>query len=87
MKLQDALDIMHNKPKGFRVAFEWCGDGFLRSDYFPDRGEPLIATECEAWDLAERFARVTRKRTCNLCVVDADYRPVPGYEDREIANR
>lgn len=47
MKMQEALDIMEDvrKPAGFMVHFEWAGDGFLRSDYFPDgtvRLEPLV---------------------------------------------
>jgi hypothetical protein len=87
MKLQDAMDLIHNRPQGFRVAFEWCGDEFLRSDYFPDREESLISTEAEAWELADRFARVTRGRTCNLYVVDYRYMPVTDYKLRKIANR
>jgi hypothetical protein len=87
MKMQAAMDVMHNKPEGFRVAFEWCGDGFLRSDHFPEEREPLIPTEAEAWELAERFARAARGRVCNLYVVDHDYNPVPGYQAREIKNR
>lgn len=87
MKMQEAMDILHNKPKGFRVHFEWCGDGFLRSDYFPNHGEPLIPTEAEAWELTERFARATQGKTCNLYVVSHDFRPVPGYKARMIENR
>ncbi len=87
MKLQDAMDLIHNKPKGFRVSFEWCGDGFLQSDYFPDREEPLISTEAEAWELTERFARATKGCTCNLYVTDHKYRPVADYEIRKIENR
>ena len=89
MKMQEAMDILNNKPKGFMVHFEWCGDGFLRSDYFPDKhaGEPLIKTEHEAWELARAFAKATKKRTCNLYVVNNDFTPVYGYAAREIANR
>lgn len=89
MKMQKVMDTLHNKPEGFMVSFERCGDGFLRSDHFPDEhaGEALIPTEWEAWELAERFARATRGRTCNLYVTDHNFRPVPGYEKREIKNR
>lgn len=89
MKIQEAMDIIHNKPKGFMVSFEWCGDGLLRSDHFPDKraGEPLIPTEHEAWELADRFARATKGKTCNLYVVDSSSSPVKDYKKRIIANR
>jgi len=88
MKMQEAMDIINNKPKGFMVHFEWCGDGFLRTDYFPDKhaGESLIPTEHEAWELADRFARVTKGKTCNIYVVDSQFIPVKDYEIRKIAN-
>ena len=89
MKMQEAMDMINNKPKGYKVAFEWCGDGMLRSAYFPDGGpgDLLIATEHEAWELADRFARATVGKTCNLYVVDHTHHPVEGYKAREIANR
>jgi hypothetical protein len=89
MKMQEAMDIMNNKPKGFMVSFERCGDGFLRSDHFPDKhaGEPLIATEHEAWELARDFARAAKGRVCNLYVIDSTFQPVRGYESRMIDNR
>lgn len=80
MKSQDALDIIHGKPKGYMVSFEWI-EG-IRSDHFPDKhaGEALIPTEREAWSLAERFARATKGKTCNFLVVDDSYQPVKGRE-------
>lgn len=89
MEHQEALDIIHNKPKGFMVHFEWHGDGFLRGDHFPAKhaGEALIPTEWEAWELANRFARATKGRTCNLYVMDDDFNPVKDYKKREIVNR
>ncbi len=88
MKMQDALNEIH-APCGYMVHFEWWGDGLLRSDHFPDKGagEPLIETEDEAWDLAERFSEATKGRTCDLYVVRDDYTPVVGYKDRRITNR
>ncbi len=89
MKMNDALGIINNKSGRYMVHFEWCGDGFLRSDYFPDKfaGEDLIDTEAEAWLLASEFARATVGRTCNVYVIDSDFRPVDNYEARLIANR
>ena len=89
MKLQEAMDIINNKPEGYMVDFEWCGDGLLRSDHFPDKhaGEQLIPTEWEAWGLASRFARATKGKTCNICVTDHNFNPVEGYKSREIINR
>jgi len=89
MKLQNALDIIKgkNKPQGFRVTFEVVERGVLRSDYFPDRGEPLIPTEDEAWDLANKFAVKTYGRCVNIYVIDHDYTPVTGYAHKRIINR
>ena len=89
MKMQEAMDIINNKPKGFMVSFEWYGDGMLRSDHFPDKhnAEPLIPTEWEAWELADRFARATKGKTCNIYVTDNTFSPVKDYENRKIINR
>lgn len=89
MKMKDAMNEIYNKPKGYMISFEWCGDGFLRGDYFPDKhdGEELIQTEREAWDLAYRFAIATKGRTCNLYVIDHNFKPVDGYKKRYIKNR
>jgi hypothetical protein len=69
------------------VHFEWAGDGFLRSDYFPDvhAGELPIATEDEAWQMAAQFAAKTRKRCVNVYVIRReDFTPVQGYRERMI---
>ena len=92
MKMQEALDIMEKvpKPAGFMVHFEWAGDGFLRSDYFPDvhAREPPIATEDEAWQMAAKFAAKKRKRCVNVYVIRReDFAPVPRYRERMIENR
>lgn len=92
MKMQEALEIMGDaqKPAGFMVHFEWAGDGFLRSDYFPDvhYGEPPIATEAEAWQMASQFAAKTHKRSVNVYVIRReDFVPVQGYRERTIKNR
>lgn len=92
MKMQEALDIIENAPKpaGFMVHFEWAGDGFLRSDHFPDvrAGEPPIATEDEAWQIAAQFAAKKRKRCVNVYVIRReDFTPVHGYRERMIENR
>lgn len=89
MKMQQAMDLMNNKPAGFMVSFEWCGDGMLRSDHFPDKhtGEQLIPTEWEAWELARTFAKVMRGKVCNLYVVGSDFVPVKDYDSRRIENR
>jgi len=89
MKMQEAMDLINNKPQGFMVSFEWFGDGFLRSDYFPDKhaGEELIKYEHEAWELADRFARAMKGKVCNLYVVGHDFKPVENYKQRYIKNR
>jgi hypothetical protein len=90
MKMQEAEQLieMHNR-NGYMVHFEWCGDGFLRADYFPDKhaGERLIASEVEAWVYADRFALAMKGEVCNLYVVDHNWKPVNGYKEREIKNR
>jgi hypothetical protein len=87
--MQEALDLINNKPKGYMVSFEWCGDGFLRSDHFPDKhaGEKLIESESQAWELAESFALAMKGKVCNLYVVGHDFRPVENYRVRYIVNR
>lgn len=91
MKMQEALDIIDgkNESKGFMVSFEHAGDGFLRSDYFPDThaGEELIKTEREAWILAAKFAEKTFERCVNIYVVDSNFRPVASWQQKKIVNR
>lgn len=86
MKIKDALDII-GEPSGYMVSFEWCGDGMLRSDHFPDKhaGESLIDTEEEAWILANKFAKKMRGRVCNLYIIGDDFVKVP--HSKFIANR
>ena len=89
MKMQEAMDLINNKPKGYMVSFEWIQGGILASDHFPDKhaGETLIPTEWEAWELAERFAKVTKGKTCNIYVTNERFGPVENYKVREIKNR
>ncbi len=90
MKMQEAMNIINNKPKGFMVSLEWVkSGGILASDHFPDKhgGETLIPTEWEAWELADRFARVTRGLAVNIYVVDDTFKPVEEYKKRKIINR
>ena len=89
MKMQEAMYIINNEPNGFMVSFEWCGDGFLRGDHFPDMraGEPLIKTEEEAWNFAAKFAKAKKGEVCNIYVIDHKFRPVDNYREKKIANR
>lgn len=87
MKMAEAMKIIEGRPKGFRVYFEKVQGGFLYSDHFPDRDEELISTEVEAWRLANSFAARTRARFVNIYVIDQNFGPVEGYEDKEIHNR
>lgn len=87
--MQEVYNILHNKKSGFMVHFEWYGDGFFKSDHFPDKhaGEELINTESEAWELAERFAKCLKGKICNLYVMNSDFSAVDNYKQREILNR
>ncbi len=90
MKMKEAERIMEGLPAisiGFRVHFEHAGDGLLRSDYFPARGEVLIQTKDKAWELAKKFAVNTKGRCVNIYVVDQKFAPVLDYKEKEIANR
>lgn len=89
MKLKDAKRIIFEgmKPRGYRVHFERVEGRILASDYFPERGEPLIEHEEEAWTLAMQFAAATVGNKVNIYVVDERWSPVPGYEKRKINNR
>lgn len=75
------------KPKGFRVHFERVEGRFLCGDYFPERGEPLIETESEAWKLAKKFAAASKGQYVNLYVVDEKWGPVENYAKLRIDNR
>jgi len=91
MKMRDALKIIKGtqSPTGFMICFERAGDGFLKSDHFPDKhlGEPLIPTEEEAWKLARQFAEKTKGKCVNIYVVNSDFSPVIDYEEKQIKNR
>ncbi len=92
MKLEDAMRIIDStpsKPKGFMIHCELKDGGLLITDYFPDKhkDEELIKTEVEAWDLAAKFAAKTYGKYVNIYVVDNNWQPVPGYEEKIIINR
>ena len=91
MKMGEAMKIIDKEfeSEGFMVYFEKCGDGMLRSDYFPDKhaGEPLIETEKEAWLLAKKFANRMKGKVVNLYVIDQTFHPVLGYRTHYIKNR
>lgn len=91
MKMSKALAVIAagELDPGFMVHFERREDGLLVTDYFPDKhaGEPMIATEEEAWELAQKFAAATVDRCVNVYVVGANFSPVKGYEGRKIKNR
>jgi len=91
MKMQEALNIIGNlkKEPGYMVSFEHVEGAILRGDYFPDKhaGETLIASEDEAWQLAEAFAEATRGKCVNIYVIDSGFNPVEGYEARTVENR
>lgn len=90
MKMQEAMNIMEAGPAGFMVTFERADGATLASDHFPEvrSGEPPIATEDEAWQMAAQFAAKTRKRCVNVYVIRReDFAPVPGYRERMIENR
>jgi hypothetical protein len=90
MKMQDAMNIMEAGPAGFMVTFEKVRGSILESDHFPDvrNGEPPIATEEEAWQMAAQFAAKTRTRCVNIYAIRRkDFTPVPRYRERMIENR
>ena len=92
MKMSDAIAIIGGgqKKMGFRVRFEWADHGILKNDFFPDRGEELIPTEDDVWNLAKLFANKTKNfgvPAVNIYVIDQDWSPVPEYKKREIKNR
>lgn len=84
MKIIDEHETRINEPTGYMVSFERREHGVLRSNYFPDKhaGEPLIKTEEEAWELAERFDNATSY--VNIYVVDQRFVPVDGYKLKEL---
>ena len=74
---------MMTKAHGYRVTFEERKDGMLCSDFFPERGEPPIAELDEAWELAEKWAKVDPDRFVNIYVINGlNWSPVPDYQRR-----
>ena len=89
MRMGEAIGIINMERTGYMVHFERVEGSVLASDHFPDKhaGEPLIATEEEAWVLAAKFAAATYGKCVNLYVIGSDFRPVPRYAERMIVNR
>jgi len=87
MRLEAAKNMMKRRQRGFRVSFDWLEPPFLRSDHFPERDEPLIKTEIEAWRMAKNFAAATFGKTVNIYVVDHEWMLVNGYREKMIENR
>lgn len=78
MKMNNAMNIIdnYNKEKGYRVHFDRIDGAVLKSDYFPDSNEPLIALESQAAWLAKRFADATIGICINIYVINEKYEPV-----------
>lgn len=89
MRYKDAVKIIDcGLNPGYVVSFEWLRNGCLHSDYFPDKDEDSIDTEYEAWDLARKFADMTRGRCVNINVRRRDtFLPASGDESKTIKNR
>lgn len=84
MKMQEALQIIEAKESGFMISFEKREGGLLKGDYFPDKhdNEELIATEDEAWEMAEKFAKATDDTYVNIYVINHHFSPVKGYDKK-----
>lgn len=90
MKMQEAMNIISSnssKKMGYRISFDKVGSGILSSDYFPEKNEPLIENEEEAWNLAKMFASKTSDSYVNIYVIDQDFRPVAGYSNKVLKRR
>lgn len=84
MRMQKAKELME-RAAGYFVHFEEREGGMLRSDYFPERDEPSIADEEDAWKLAQKFAGTHPSRFVNVYVVSGyDWTPVNGYNARML---
>lgn len=72
---------------GYMVSYEDRSEGGLAGKFFPNKhkGEKLIETEEKAWKLAKKFEKENRGKVVNVYVTYSDFRPVNGYEKREIA--
>lgn len=97
MKIKQALAIIKasekppvtdatKKTEGFIVHFEKKDRSILRTDYFPDKQavEKLIKTEALAWWYAKRFAAATDDTVVNIYVVDHNFSPVEGYNEKTL---
>jgi hypothetical protein len=86
MKLTE-VEIAISEDYGYLVHFERCGDGFLKSDYFPDvkDGEEPFKTKVDAEKVGADYAKATEGKTCNFYLVRSDsFRPIGGWS---LANR
>lgn len=78
MLMSEAMKII-NGQTGYMVFFWHKKNDFLYSDHFPDKdkGDSLIPTAEEAWELARRFALRTVGKCVNVYVVGCDFSAVP----------
>jgi hypothetical protein len=81
MKMSTAHSIINT---GYRVRFNWIDRNNFDQDYFPEKDEPLIDTEQEAWELAKKFADKTVSQCANIYVVTGDFIPVTGYDIKTL---
>ncbi|MFH1648574.1 MAG: hypothetical protein ABIA11_02500 [Patescibacteria group bacterium] len=88
MKMSEANKIIERGPslKGYRVSFEKKTRALLFSNYFPEDDEPMIPTEDEAWEIAQKFAEKSRGIYVNIYITDQSYNPVKGYQTKIIRN-
>jgi len=84
MKMSEVKQILKSQKRGYRVSFEWKEGCIYRGDFFPDRQEPPIKTESEAWTLAHQFADKMVGKVVNVYVIDTEYRPV---SSRHVFNK
>lgn len=82
MKLNEAIKIIEERNKGYRVHFEHVQGKILVADYFPDSNEVPFKNTFEAWGYAIKFAEATVGKCVNIYVVDEKFSPTQteGYE-------
>jgi len=75
--MEEAMAIIREAERGYRVYFEILEGGVLVTDYFPDRDEGvLFKSEAVAWDMAAKFAKaVDPAKYVNIYVVDETFSP------------
>lgn len=84
MRMNEAKALI-DRAAGYRVSFERREGHLLISDYFPERNEPPIADEGDAWKLARGFAMVDPLVYVNVYVIHAeDFSPVAGYDAKKL---